>query len=167
MIWILGPANVWDNIETLAYTLQVCRPGSVVFCVFCVGAYLVVREFFPAQTTGQLKRCSFTRQNLAATYRGFCYVLQYYWLSETLVPRFLACTFCLPAPKGAASGHAGAFKRSTLIAATLHNLLLNPRTFQDLLFSLLTFYHHWCNALRLPWIFCFTYHRSTIIVATL
>lgn len=166
MIWILGPANVWDNIETLAYTLQVCRPGSV---VFCVGAYLaaVVREFFPAQTTGQLKRCSFTRQNLAATYRGFWYVLQYYWLNETLVPRFLACTFWLPAPKGAASGHAGAFKRSTLIAATLHNLLLNPRTFQDLLFSWLTFYHNWCNALRLPWIFCFTYHRSTIIVATL
>ena len=166
IIWILGPANVWDNIETLAYTLQVCRPGSV---VFCVGAYLaaVVWEFFLAQTTGQLKRYSFTKQNLPATYRGFCYVLQYYWLGETLVPRFLACTFCLPAPKGAASGHAGAHRcyapqSSPQSSPQCSNIPRSSLQFANVLPPLVQRLE-----VALDFLFHVTYHRSTIIVATL
>ena len=58
--------------------------------------------FPPVQTTGQLGGCSHTRRKLVATYKRFCYVLQNYWVSETLVPGFLVqyIFFVCLRPKG-------------------------------------------------------------------
>jgi hypothetical protein len=111
-----GLASVWNNIGTLAYTLQVCRPigGSV---VFCVGAHLaaVVPEL---RHHWLAKIIAFSRNKQLGTWEdvatsgcdlqtiALCSAI---FLDEWGNGAQVSCIyFCLPAPKGASSGgHAG------------------------------------------------------------